>query len=123
MTNKRVRVTAPQMAAYSGEPPLTRRQQISQNTEIGRLYMATLIRTQLRLAVATVAGFVLMFCGLPLAFWLAPSLRTVLVLGIPLPWLALGLLAYPFTAVAAWFFVRQATRAETEFTALVHGDS
>ena len=41
----------------------------------------------------------------------APQVREVDVLGMPLPWLFLGVLAYPAIALAAWGYVRAAERA------------
>lgn len=97
--------------------PVTR--DIDEQTRVGELYMRSLMRTQLRLALSVLAAFVGTLGALPLLFALAPSLRTFEVFGLDLPWLLLALLAYPLTGVAAWWYVRAAERAERDFADLV----
>jgi putative solute:sodium symporter small subunit len=92
---------------------------IDEQTGIGEVYMRSLVGSQLRLALGVLGGFVVSLCGLPLLFALAPALRQVDVVGIPLPWLLLGVLAYPVFVVAAWAYVRAAERAERDFADLV----
>jgi hypothetical protein len=41
------------------------------------------------------------------------------VAGLQLPWLALGLLAYPALVAGGWAYVRAAERTERNFVALV----
>jgi len=52
-------------------------------------------------------------------FALAPGLAHVSVDGLPLPWLLLGVLAYPAVIVIAWVYVRAAQRNERRFAELV----
>ena len=52
-------------------------------------------------------------------FALAPGLAHVSVGGLPLPWLLLGILAYPAVLVIAWVYVRAAQRNERHFAELV----
>lgn len=116
---RRVLVTSPRMRALRRPPsrPVTR--DIDEQTRIGELYMRSLVRTQLRLALVVLGAFVVTVGGLPLLFTLAPGLRSVEVLGLPLPWLLLGVLVYPVVGVAAWWYVRGAERAEGDFADLV----
>ena len=51
-------------------------------------------------------------------FATAPATRQWELLGIPLPWLALGLLVYPALIGAGWWYVRQAERTEARFAEL-----
>jgi hypothetical protein len=81
--------------------------------------MRSLVRAQLRLAVGVLVAFALTVGGLPLLFALAPALRAQAVLGVPLPWLLLGLLVYPLVGLTAWTYVRAAERAERDFADLV----
>jgi hypothetical protein len=92
---------------------------IDQQTMIGELYMRSLVRTQLRLSIGVLSAFAISLCGLPLLFALAPSVRGFEVVGIPLPWLLLGVGAYPVLLIAAWAYVRAAERAEHDFSELV----
>jgi hypothetical protein len=97
--------------------PVTR--DIDEQTRVGELYMRSLVRTQLRLAVTVLGAFAVTVCGLPLLFTLAPELRSLDVLGLPLPWLLLGVGVYPLIGAAAWWYVRAAERAERDFADLV----
>ena len=92
---------------------------IDQQTLIGELYMRSLVRTQLRLSIGVLSAFAISLCGLPLLFALAPSVREFAVAGVPLPWLLLGVGAYPVLLIAAWAYVRAAERAEHDFSELV----
>jgi hypothetical protein len=59
--------------------------------------------------------------GLPLLFAVVPAFRTVRVLGLQLPWLLLGVVAYPLLVGGAYFHVRHAERVERDFTDLLGG--
>lgn len=116
---RRVRVTSPRMRAASPAPPRRVTEDIDEQTRIGELYMRSLVRSQLRLGLGVLGAFVLSWCGLPLLFALAPTVREVEVVGVPLPWLLLAVGAYPAIGIAAWAYVRAAERAERDFAALV----
>lgn len=116
---RRVLVTSPRMRALRRPPSRAVTDDIDEQTRLGELYMRSLVRTQLRLALVVLASFVGGVCGLPLLFAVAPGLRAFEVVGLPLPWLLLGLLVYPLIGVAAWWYVRAAERAESDFADLV----
>ena len=61
----------------------------------------------------------LLLGGLPLLFAVGPGLARVEVAGLRLPWLLLGVLAYPFLCAVAWVHVRQAERNEQDFAEFV----
>jgi membrane protein implicated in regulation of membrane protease activity len=81
--------------------------------------MRSLRRSQLRLGLLVCAALAVLLGGLPVLFALVPALGSVRLLGLPLPWLLLGVVAYPFMVGVCWFYVRQAERAEREFSELV----
>jgi hypothetical protein len=114
----RVRVSAPRQRA-SGDPPQPRRRQIDQETRLGEIYLGSLLREQLRLAGLVLLGLAVTVGGLPLLFSLVPSLAAVRVVGVPLPWLLLGVLVYPFLVLLGWAYVRTAERNEDDFADLV----
>jgi hypothetical protein len=93
--------------------------EIDADTRIGAIFMSSLVRAQLRLAVLVIATLVAVLGGLPLAFRLLPGPASVQVLGMPLPWVLLGFAAYPFFVVVAWLYVRAAERNERDFTDVV----
>ena len=57
--------------------------------------------------------------GLPLLFAVAPAVGRVTVFGVNLPWLLLGVAAFPFLFAVGWAYVRLAERNEQDFTDLV----
>ena len=60
---------------------------------------------------------------LPVAFALFPALSDVYVLGLRLPWLLLGVLAYPLLYAVGRLHVRQAERIEDDFSKAIGTDS
>ncbi len=92
---------------------------IEEQTKVGEVLVQGLIRAQLGLAIRLSLVVAALLGGLPLLFALAPSLGAVEVFGLRLPWLLLGLLAYPFLYVVARIYVRQAERNEQDFADFV----
>lgn len=86
---------------------------------MGDIFVASLIRSQLRLALVVASGFLLLLAGVPLLSALLPALGSVSVFGMPLSWLLLGFGIYPVMIAAAWLFIRSATRNEDRYRALV----
>ncbi|QQQ74532.1 DUF485 domain-containing protein [Saccharothrix sp. 6-C] len=116
---QRVVVTSPRTRAPRAPRPYPASREIDEQSELGAVYMRSLIRTQRRLGLllcAVVCGSV---AALPLVFTLAPQVAAQRLLGLPLPWLLLGLLVFPVFVLAGWFYVRQAERSEREFAELV----
>ncbi|MBZ5739094.1 hypothetical protein [Nocardioides mangrovi] len=111
----RVRVTG---------PPRRRRTpggvaDIDAGTRLGDVYMRSLLREQLRLAVGVLLVVALTIGLLPLAFHLVPELSDVRLLGIPLGFLLLGVVVYPVLVVLGWAYVRRAERNEADFAEIV----
>ena len=113
---ERVRVTGPGQRAGHGRP---RTSEIDDQTLLGSVLMGSLIRSQLRLAMLTLLPLLAFALGMPLAFHLAPGLADVRLLGIPLAWLVLGGLVYPFLFLLGRSYVRRAERNERDFAELV----
>jgi hypothetical protein len=93
-------------------------EEIDAQTALGEVYLRSLMRSQLRLAVGVLSLLAVTLGGLPLLFAMAPQTRGWELLGVPMPWLALGLLAYPALIGAGWWYVRQAERTEARFAEL-----
>lgn len=113
---ERVRVTGPPRRTAARH---ARSRDIDDQTLLGSVLMGSLLRAQLRLAVLALFPLGILAAGLPLAFHLAPGLVDVRVVGLPLAWLLLGVLAYPLMVLLGWFYVRRAERHEQEFAELV----
>jgi hypothetical protein len=112
---ERVRVTGPPRRRPAG----TRTREIDAETRVGAIYMGSLLREQLRLALRILGLLFLTVGGLPLLFHLAPALSGVRVGGVPLAWLLLGVLVYPYLLLLGWRYVRQAEDNERDFVDLV----
>lgn len=92
---------------------------LDEQTGLGDVYLDGLMRAQLRLSVVVLALTVIGLAALPVVLTLVPATRTLTVLGLPFPWLVLGVAVYP----AAWFlarwYTRQAERIEQDFAEVV----
>lgn len=116
----RVRVTSPRTTG-----PATRRThrpvttEIDAQTELGTVYLRSLLRAQLRLAAGIIVLVATLVGGLPLFFHLAPRLSRTTVLGMPLAWGLLGFVVYPVMLAMGWAYVRRAERNERTFTDMV----
>lgn len=102
-------------------PPRPVTDEIDDQTGVGRIYLRSLIRTQLRLGLATVALVVVPLVAMPLLFGLWAPVRELQVGPMPLWWLLLGIIVYPAILGVGWWYVRQADRNEAQFTDLVEG--
>lgn len=114
---ERVRVTGPPRLRVTR--PGTRAREIDAETRVGAVYMRSLLREQLRLALRILVVLALTVGVLPLLFHLFPALADVRLLGVPLAWLLLGVLVYPWLIGLGWVYVRQAEANERDFAALV----
>jgi hypothetical protein len=114
----RVRVTGPR----TGRPRSTSiASEIDAQSPVGEIYMRSLMRSQLRLALVVVLLLGLGVGSLPLLFELSPRLRRADLVGVPVPWLVLGFGVYPVLIGLAWFYVRRAERNEEAFRDMVGG--
>jgi hypothetical protein len=117
----RVRVTSPLTTA----PTRVRRsvpQEIDESTAIGEIYMQSLIRSQLRAALTVSLTLVLSVGALPLTFMAFDTVTEFRVLGVPVPWVVLGVAVYPGLFALGWVYIRQAEKAERDFAELVQPD-
>ena len=94
-------------------------QEIAEQTAYGAVLLEDLIRRQLMLAISVAAVFLVILFGLPLMNLGFPELVQMRVLGLPMSWLALAVLVYPFLWVLAVYFVSTSKKNEDEFTELV----
>ena len=116
--SRRVRVTSPRTAA-TRQRRVTGASEIDAQTDLGEVYMTSLLRSQLRLALLVLAALGVLVAGLPLLFTFLPGLAEVHVLGMPLPWVLLAFVVYPFLVLLGWLYVRAAERNERDFTEVV----
>lgn len=81
--------------------------------------MRSLVRAQLRLALAVIVVLGLTLGLLPLLFVTIPSIDGARIVGVPLPWVLLGFVVYPVLVAIGWFYVRRAERNEHDFIDVV----
>jgi len=95
------------------------RQELTEQTKVGDALIRGLIRAQLALALRLAIVVLIGLGSLPLLFVLAPGVASARIGGIPLPWLLLGVVAYPFLFGIGWVHTRMSERNEREFANLV----
>jgi hypothetical protein len=117
--SKRIRVTSPRRGAARRGPTRPVTTEINEQTGLGEVYMAALLRAQLRLSVSVLVAAAVVLGILPLLFLAVPATHELKIWLIPLPWLILGVLVYPVVALAARYYVRHAEAIERDFANLV----
>jgi sorbitol-specific phosphotransferase system component IIBC len=113
---QRVRVTAPRHGRPRRSTVIA---EIDAQTVVGDIYIRSLMRSQLRLALAVVALLLLTVGALPLVFHTWPGVAEHRLAGVPLVWVALGAGCYPLLLALAALYVRRAERNERAFAELV----
>ncbi|MDI3212017.1 hypothetical protein [Arthrobacter sp. AL12] len=120
----RVRVTAPRtILPGSGALPAVRSaadsRDAAEESDAGQVFVRSLIRSQLRLAVVVAAGFLLILVAFPLMLGLVPGLAESTIVGLPFNWVLLGAGIYPVIGLSAWLYIRTAARNEARYRDLV----
>lgn len=98
---------------------LRTRGEVEQQTSMGELLVRNLIRAQLRAALGIGIVVAVLLAAVPLLGILVPAFARLAPLGVPLPWLLLGVLAYPLLFVAGYVYRRLAERNERDFVSMV----
>ncbi len=111
-SDRRVVVTGPPRQTRRVSGYYRPRTEIDEQTTLGHTYVRSLMRTQLRTALAVFAVLGLLVGPLPLLFAAMPDARHLV-------WAILGFGLYaPLVLLARWF-VRRAERNERDFVRLV----
>jgi hypothetical protein len=95
--------------------------EIDEQTRLGELYITSLMRSQLRLALWVLITLASTLGLLPLLFRAVPGIGRLHVLGVPLPWLLLTVVAFAEIIMLGWLYVRRAERNERDFSDLLDG--
>lgn len=111
----RVRVTHPRTDGPARRQGRSGADEIDAQSALGRIYMGSLLRAQLRLAGVVILAIGATAIGLPLLFAALPGLAERTVGGVPASWLVLALAIYPAMVLAGWWYVRAAERTERDF--------
>ncbi len=105
----------------SGAAPRPRspREELAEGTPHGDVYLAELIRAQLRLSLLALGAFGGLIGSLPLLFLLFPELMDVDPLGVPLPVLVLVAPLFPLIVVIGLLYQRRADALDEAFRDVV----
>ncbi|WP_231878596.1 DUF485 domain-containing protein [Agromyces sp. NDB4Y10] len=115
----RVRVTAPRTGAPAASArPSIARTRPGGSGDVDAMYVRSLIRSQLRLALICAGGFVAATAVFVIGIALLPALDETFVAGVPVSWLLLGLGVYPLAISVAALYVRAAQRNEARYRSL-----
>jgi uncharacterized Tic20 family protein len=93
--------------------------ELEEPTSVGEVLVRQLVRGQLTLSIRLMMLTVVVLVSIPVAFTLVPSLGTISIVGLRLPWLLLGFAVYPFFVAVAWSYNRSADRNEQDFAEMV----
>ena len=114
---KRERVVLADSRLSSGR--MRGRIELEEQTSWGKLLVRDLVKVQLRTSVLLAVLVVVVLGVLPALFYFLPSVARFTVIGIPLPWLVLGLLPFPFLFVVGLWYNRLAERHERDFVDMI----
>jgi uncharacterized membrane protein (DUF485 family) len=96
--------------------------ELEQQTSWGERLIQELIEKQRRVA-ALLAALVLSLLGaLPLAFYFSPGFASLRLLGIPVPWVLLGVAPFPLLFAVGLWYNRLAERHERAFVEMVENE-
>jgi fatty acid desaturase len=115
---RRVRVVHPRTDAARRPAARPARHETDERTDVDDIYIASLIRSQRRVAVLVCGAAAVVLGGVAVLGAVWPQASRIAVGGIPLPWLVLAVLIYPVLMVLAWYAVRQSERNEDAFATL-----
>ncbi|MDV3223487.1 hypothetical protein [Intrasporangium sp.] len=114
----RVTITSPRTRAARARR-VSIASEIDAQSRLGEVYVDSLMRSQLRLALAVVAALAFTLGLVPLVLHLVPAWGRIVVLGIPVPWVVLTLVAFVEIVTLGVVYVRRAERNEDAFSDLL----
>ena len=120
---RRVRVTSPRSQARRRSPQRPLSSEIGEQTELGEVYVTSLMRAQMRLSLVVMGGVGVAVGILPAFLILVPALGELRVGPVPLSWLLVGAMLYPFLVLVARSYTWAAERVERDFGDLVESES
>ena len=109
------------MAPHRRDPERAGRRlrDLLEQTQVGAVFLSALMRRQLRLSLAVTIAFLVGLGVQPVLPVIWPGYGDASVLGLPLPWVVLGVLTYPLLVVLGLLYVRRAEGIDDDFTDLL----
>ena len=93
--------------------------ELEEHTPVGEIFLGALMRRQLSLSLRVAATLAVILGAQPLVAWVWPGYADLHLLGIPLPWLVLGVASYPVLIALGLYYVRKADGIDDEFSDLL----
>ena len=93
--------------------------ELQEQTPVGAIFLGSLMRRQLSLSLRVAATLGVVLGVQPLVAWVWPHYGDLHLLGIPLPWLILGVGSYPVLIALGLYYVRKAETIDDEFSDLL----
>ena len=119
----RVRVTAPRNAgAATSARTLGSNGADDPAGDIAAVYVRSLIRSQLRLAITVAVGFAVATLLFVLAIAFVPGLDDTYLAGVPVSWVLLGAGIYPLVITVGALYLRAAGRNEARYRSLTEDE-
>ncbi|WP_216212682.1 hypothetical protein [Amycolatopsis aidingensis] len=112
---KRVVLADPRQESHT----LRARVELEEQTSWGELLIKDLMKAQLRTGLLLALLVLLVLGAMPLAFYLVPTLSDLSVIGVPLPWLLLGIAPFPLLFGVGLWYNRLAERHERDFVDMI----
>ena len=112
---QRVVLADPKRASSS----LRARVELEEQTSWGKLLVKDLVKVQLRTALLFSVLVIAVFGALPVLFYLLPGFAALTLAGIPIPWLILGVLPFPFLFGVGLWYNMLAERHERDFVDMI----
>ncbi|HEX6055581.1 MAG TPA: hypothetical protein VFY98_07205 [Intrasporangium sp.] len=114
----RVTVTSPRTRAARARR-VSIASEIDAQSRLGEVYVDSLMRSQLRLSLVVLAALAFTLGLVPLVLYLVPAVGRIVVLGVPVPWVILTVVAFIEIILLGVFYVRRAERNEAAFSDLL----
>jgi hypothetical protein len=112
---RRVVLSDPRQSATT----LRARVELEEQTSWGELLITGLVKAQLKTSLLLGGLVVLVLLPLPVLFYLVPSFSSLKVIGVPLPWLILGVVPFPLLFAVGLWYNRLAERHERAFVDMI----
>lgn len=116
---RRAIITHPRTASRRRSSRTSAQRDLAEHTVRGEVLLASLRRSQLRLAISIAAVFVITLALVPLVYASVRAWHDVLLLGVPVLWLTLGFGVFPLILLLGWIHVRATERYEQQFSELI----
>jgi hypothetical protein len=112
---QRVVLADPRVAANT----LRARVELEEQTSWGELLIKDLVKEQLRTGLLLGLLVVVLLGSLPAVFYFLPDFARLTVVGLPVPWLILGVLPFPLLFGVGLWYNRLAERHERAFVDMI----